>query len=113
MRKAVMLFAAGALIAGAAGAQYKPSAPNATPLAVGATPPAAASVEQAIAKVQRITDAEATRLLSNGSAVMVDVRSSTQFELGHIKGAVNVPGSQIVARIRELPPRKMIITYCA
>jgi len=111
MRKTLALFALCAL-AGAAGAQYKTSTPNATPIPA-VTAPAAPSPEQSLAKVRRISETDTDRLLKNGSAVIVDVRSNAQFQLGHIKGAVNIPGSQLVARIRELPPRKTIITYCA
>ena len=109
MRKAVTLFAACAFASGIASAQYKKSSPTATQMPVNAH----AQAEAAVAQVKRVSEKEAYRLLTNGSAVIVDVRSNAQFQLGHIKGAVNIPGSQLVARIRELPPRKTIITYCA
>jgi len=109
MRKAVTLFAVCAFASGIAGAQYKKSSPAATSMPVNAT----AAVEQAIAKVRRISEADASRMMKNGTAVLVDVRSNTQFQLGHIKGAVNIPNSQIVARFKELPPGRMVITYCA
>ena len=48
-----------------------------------------------------------------GSRVFVDVRSEEQFMLGHIKGALSIPGSQLIKRLREIPPGKTIITYCA
>jgi 3-mercaptopyruvate sulfurtransferase SseA len=108
MRKTITLFAFCAL-AGVAGAQYKTSTPNATPMATGTT----TTADQQLAKVRRITEAETSRLFKNGSAVIVDVRSSSQFQMGHIRGAVNIPGSQLVARIKELPPGKTIIAYCA
>ena len=112
MRRTITLFALCALT-GVAGAQYKPSTPNATPIPAVTTPPAGPSAEQQLAKVRRISESDTNRLLNNGSAVVVDVRSNAQFQLGHIKGAVNIPGSQLLARIKELPPRKTIITYCA
>jgi rhodanese-related sulfurtransferase len=90
--------------------QYKKSSPNAKTMQNSAEQ---ASLEAAVAHVKRISEKEAYRLATNGSAVIVDVRSNTQFQLGHIKGALSIPRSQIIARFKELPPGKMIITYCA
>ena len=61
----------------------------------------------------KISVAEAEKLVRTGKAVFVDVRSNDQFALGHIKGALNIPGSQLIARIREVPAGKRIIAYCA
>jgi rhodanese-related sulfurtransferase len=61
----------------------------------------------------RISIADAKKLYANGQAVFIDVRSNEQFTLGHIKGAMSIPGSQLVRRFNEVPPRKTIITYCA
>lgn len=112
MRKAVTLFAVCAFASGIASAQYKKSAPAATPMPVNANNQTA-QLEMALAKVRRVSEAEASRLATNGAAVIVDVRSNSQFALGHIKGSLNIPGSQLVSRIKELPPGKTIITYCA
>jgi len=97
------------LAGGIASAQYKTSSPKATPMPVAAAP----SAEQAIASVRRISEADTNRLFKNGSAVIIDVRSTAQFALGHIKGAINIPGSQLLGRIKDLPPGKTIIAYCA
>jgi len=110
MRKAVTLFAVCAVMSGIASAQYKKSTPSATPMPVNNQQ---AQLEAAIAKVKRISEQETNRLVTNGSAVVIDVRSNGQFQLGHIKGAMNIPNSQIIARFREIPAGKTIITYCA
>lgn len=115
MRKAVTVVAACALVTGIAGAQMKPKpAPTPTP---GRAPLAvtggASQAELAIQKVRRVSETEANRLYKNGAAVIVDVRSNTQFAVNHIRGAVNIPNSQLVARLKELPAGKTIITYCA
>ena len=115
MRKAVTVVAACALATGIASAQMKPKpaqAPPSSPVRVtgpGATQGAPVKLE----KVTRVTPQDALRRQKNGSAVIVDVRSNTQFALGHIKGAYNLPSSQLMSRLRELPPGKQIITYCA
>jgi 3-mercaptopyruvate sulfurtransferase SseA len=112
MRKAVTLVAACVLVTGIASAQMKkkPAAPAPSgPLAVSGANKQQASVDA----VRRITRDEALKLMNKGDAVMVDVRSNEQFSLGHIRGAYSIPGSQLMTRLKELPPGKMIITYCA
>ena len=46
-------------------------------------------------------------------ATYVDVRAKDQYDIEHIKGAINIPLSEITARANELPKNKFIITYCA
>jgi rhodanese-related sulfurtransferase len=62
---------------------------------------------------QRISQTDALRLYKEGKAVFIDVRSSGQYALGHIKGALSIPGSQLVRRFSEVPLQKTVITYCA
>ena len=109
-------------VAMTASAQYKPGkvTPNAPGSPVKITPgtpgTAAAqqqSTEEALRTVRRISIDEAMELVEQGKAVFVDVRSKEQFDLGHIKGALNLPNSQLIARLKEVPPGKQIITYCA
>src|SRR4029078_4793791 len=112
IRTAATLVAACAFVSSVASAQMKVNpapAGSSAPLTVTGQ----SAAEQAMASVRRISEAEAMRLFKNGSAVIVDVRSNEQFKLGHIKGAVNIPRSQLVARLKELPAGKLIITYCA
>ncbi|HKR00605.1 MAG TPA: rhodanese-like domain-containing protein [Pyrinomonadaceae bacterium] len=63
--------------------------------------------------VRRITIKEARAALEKNEAVMVDVRGSVEYKLGHIKGALSVPLGLIVQQSNELPRDKLIITYCA
>lgn len=44
--------------------------------------------------------------------VWVDVREKEDYKRGHIKGALGIPLSEIVARARELPKDKEIVFYC-
>jgi phage shock protein E len=47
-------------------------------------------------------------------AVIVDVRTSGEFNSGHIKGAVNIPVDSIRNKIKDLKKKgKPIITCCA
>lgn len=95
----------------AAAAQMKPPA---SPAPARKAPLAATGARaNNPANFPRISVADAKKLYANGQAVFVDVRSNEQYQLGHIKGAMSIPGSQLVRRFNEVTPRKTVITYCA
>jgi len=73
------------------------------------TAPAAQSLDDA----RRIPRDEAIKMVKQGKAVWVDVRPKTDFDAGHIKGALNIPLAELTQRFRDLPPKKFLITYCA
>ena len=115
MRRTVTTIAACLLVAGLASAQMKKDAPQASRPAPA---PSAAPLQVAGAKagddtIRLISRDDAFKLYQQNKAVFIDVRSGEQFALGHIKGAINIPGSQIITRFREVPRNKVIITYCA
>ncbi len=62
---------------------------------------------------RRIPRDAAIMLVKSGKAVFVDIRSFETYSKGHIKGAISVPRSQLMSRLREIPPGKFVITYCA
>jgi rhodanese-related sulfurtransferase len=108
MRKTALAIL-GLLLAGTiANAQMKPQAtPPPSPLVVSGAQSSAAP------QFPRISQADAFKLFSEGKATFIDVRSNEQFTLGHIKGAVNIPRSQVLGRFNEIVPGKTVITYCA
>lgn len=60
-----------------------------------------------------ITANAARELLSNG-ALLVDVRSPSEFSSGHLKGAKNIPVQAIGQRTAELGSKdRPVILYCA
>jgi rhodanese-related sulfurtransferase len=69
--------------------------------------------KEAAANAPRISKEEAEKLYKEGKAIFVDVRSENSYSIGHIKGAMSIPGSQLAMRITEIPPKKKVITYCA
>ena len=75
---------------------------------VGALTPVKTSTE-----FRRITRQEAYELYKKGQAVFIDVRSFQSYQQGHIKGALSIPGSQLISRFDEVTPGKTVITYCA
>jgi rhodanese-related sulfurtransferase len=64
------------------------------------------------AEVDRIEAQEAKRLVDKGEAVVIDVRSRSAWDLGHVAGAVHVPLAEIDAHLSRLPKNKLIVAYC-
>ena len=65
---------------------------------------------------QTISAAKAKEMISDLSTytVIADVRRPDEYNLGHIKGAVNIPLGQLKEKAKELLPDKKqeIILYC-
>lgn len=58
-------------------------------------------------------DAEALmERLSDGSAVVLDVRPGEEYRSGHIPGALSVPVDTLEAALQTLPKDKDIVAYC-
>ena len=110
MKKTIL--AAACLIASVAvDAQYKkPTAPTASASPIQVT---GAQQRATTGDFPRVSQADALKLHAQGKAVFIDVRGVSQFEQGHIRGALAIPGSQLVKRFREVPVGKTVITYCA
>lgn len=53
-----------------------------------------------------IASAEVVRLMNSEEAVLVDVRSSADFNSGHIHGSINIPHSQFASRVSELEKKR-------
>lgn len=47
-----------------------------------------------------------------GLVTVLDVRPEDEFAVGHLPGAINVPLSQLEARLPELDPDQEIVAYC-
>ncbi len=62
---------------------------------------------------RRIGLEEARAAADSGKAIIYDVRDEASYKANHIKGAKNIPLPQFEERIGEVPPGKLIITYCA
>lgn len=62
--------------------------------------------------IPRVTVDEAYEAFINGEAILVDTRTVTQFQAGHVEGAINVPVDQIDTALTELDPEAWYITYC-
>ena len=64
--------------------------------------------------VEKITPADAIRLLDAGKAVAVDVREPDEFAVGHIPGAKLLPLGDVLTRAEEVMPDKNAqwLIYC-
>ncbi|MCB9198624.1 MAG: rhodanese-like domain-containing protein [Flavobacteriales bacterium] len=51
-------------------------------------------------------------LLSNGAKI-VDVRTPSEYRMGHIKGSVNIPLQELNSKLKKLNKSQAIITCCA
>lgn len=115
MRK-ITLLAAATLFAAGLHAQFKDKPPQQQPqpalppLTVASTPTTTAQPSDG---ARRIARPDAMRMVKEGKAIFIDVRSKDQYELEHIKGAISIPWDEITKRISELPKNKFLITYCA
>ena len=51
-------------------------------------------------------------IIENGG-VIVDVRTTSEFKSGHIKGSLNIPLQSLNAELNKIPKDKVLITCCA
>jgi rhodanese-related sulfurtransferase/DNA-binding transcriptional ArsR family regulator len=47
-----------------------------------------------------------------GSVVILDTRPTSEYEAGHIAGAVSVPVDELRRRLKDLPKNKDYVAYC-
>ncbi|VWD42551.1 ArsR family transcriptional regulator [Burkholderia lata] len=55
---------------------------------------------------------ELTARLADGLVTLLDVRPHDEFAQGHLPGALNIPLSELDARVSELPAGTQIVAYC-
>jgi hydroxyacylglutathione hydrolase len=59
-----------------------------------------------------VLDAVTTHTLIDGGAAVLDVREATEYESGHIAGAVNVPVGSLGANLDRVPRGRPVVAYC-
>jgi rhodanese-related sulfurtransferase/predicted transcriptional regulator len=55
---------------------------------------------------------ELLKMVRAGEAMVIDVRPRSEYEAGHIRGAINLPLSELPRRLSELPKDQEIVAYC-
>ncbi len=51
-------------------------------------------------------------MVKAGEAMVIDVRPASEFEAGHIAGAVNVPVDELPRYLSALPKEQEVVAYC-
>ena len=63
-------------------------------------------------KLGTMTRDELRERLRQGDVVVLDVRPRTEYDAGHIRGAVSVPVSDLRSRLKKIPDGAEIVAYC-
>lgn len=63
--------------------------------------------------VRRVSIEEVRAAIEKNDVVVVDVRGSVEYKLGHIKGARSIPLGLVKEQAKDLPKDKLIVFYCA
>lgn len=62
--------------------------------------------------VEEVEREDLLRRVTDGSAVVLDVRPRPEYDGGHLPGAVHIPLEDLPARIDELPTDREVVAYC-
>ena len=62
--------------------------------------------------MEAVSKADLLERVAHGTAIALDVRPADEFEVGHLKGAINIPLADLEKHLADLPPNKEIIAYC-
>jgi len=105
----------GFLASGLAYAQTEPAVPPGNPSQpqVQATTPIPVADQPPLEAARRISREEAIKMVKAKKAVFVDVRGKDSYDQNHIKGAISIPLGDVLTRVKEIPRKRFIITYCA
>jgi rhodanese-related sulfurtransferase/DNA-binding transcriptional ArsR family regulator len=62
--------------------------------------------------MEPLSTADLARALKSKSIVLLDVRPESEYAMGHIRDAVNIPLKDLEKKIKSLPRKKEIVAYC-
>ena len=63
-------------------------------------------------RIEQLDARSAAARLAAG-AILLDVREQSEWDAGHVPGAIHIPYENVRARAHELPLDRRIVTYCA
>ena len=63
-------------------------------------------------KFESLTIDQLLKKIKTGKITILDVRPEREFNAGHIANAISIPIDQLADRLKELPRKNEIITYC-
>lgn len=70
------------------------------------------AVQEHLGVLEGVTADELASRLADPGTVVIDVRSASAYDEGHVPGAVSVPLSDLECRLDELPADARIVAYC-
>jgi len=62
--------------------------------------------------LEPVSRKELLRRMRDGLVTLIDTRPKEEFAAGHLRGAINLPLSELKRRLRELPRDQDIVAYC-
>lgn len=60
-----------------------------------------------------VTFEQAKDMIENEQVILIDVRSKSEYDLMHMKNAINIPVEEIEQRIFPIEQTKPIMVYCS
>lgn len=61
--------------------------------------------------MEQVVGEDLLEMVRAGTAVLLDIRPTSEFEAGHLPLARSIPSDELEARLRELPQDKIIVIY--
>lgn len=62
--------------------------------------------------MKQVCSKEARYMIENEELIIIDVRNQDEYEISHIKDALNIPLDQIENNLDKLDINKRILVYC-
>ena len=62
--------------------------------------------------LEPLTCTELQRRMRDRSATIIDVRPAAEYAAGHIAGARSIPVTEVRARMKEIPKKRLVVAYC-
>ena len=63
-------------------------------------------------ELQPISLKELRKLMRDGGVTVIDVRPRSEYDAGHIPGALSIPVAQLKRRVGEIPKKNEVVAYC-
>ena len=60
-----------------------------------------------------VTFEQARQMVENKEIILVDVRTQNEYDLMHVKNAINIPVNEIEQKIFQIEQDKKIMVYCS
>ncbi|MBS4097451.1 MAG: metalloregulator ArsR/SmtB family transcription factor [Sulfuricella sp.] len=67
---------------------------------------------ESLDNLQPVRRDELMKMAAAGEVTVIDVRPSSEFDAGHVDGAINIPLDDLPQRLIDLPRTQEIVAYC-